>query len=301
MWALWLLIMSSRSLHSRQASLTLVCSSLTKRMFAPPRAPPLPEKSSGRFPLSKIRPARDVVSLGTAFAAGTRRTTKKTKARLRAFLNRRRRFKALSRAKVSVARELRTGGTCALPYGKRPLGVSVAQRRAVAAAACTNHCGAELNISLVIADAWNGHSADPAFEAHVGVAIMWSLAIFERWVNIEDAQFLKASTLDRLAGKMAWAKVFGPAAAIIVTLRRIGWFVISATEWETDLGVDQPQASLTCSCAVPGSGGVSAVEMEAGRHEAPCPWQSRWPGRGMGCSYSQRSCAKGQCDMESCT
>ena len=32
------------------------------------------------------------------------------------------------------------------------------------------------------------------------------------------------------------AKVFGPAEAIIVTLRRIGWFVISATEWETDHG-----------------------------------------------------------------
>ena len=70
----------------------------------------------------------------------------------------------------------------------------------------------------------------------MGVAIMWSLAIFERWVNIEDAQFLFASTLDWLAGKMAWAKVFGPAAAIIVTLRRLGWFVFGATEWETDLG-----------------------------------------------------------------
>ena len=188
----------------------------------------------------KIKHARDVVSLGTAFAAGTRRTTKKTKARLRAFLNRRRRSKALSKAKVSAARVLRTGGTCALTYGNRPLGVSdsllLAQRRAVAAAACTNHCGVELNISLVIADAWNGHSADPAFEAHVDVALMWSLAIFERWVNIEDAQFLIASTLDRKAGKMTWAKVFGPAAAIIVTFRRIGWFVISATEWETDLG-----------------------------------------------------------------
>ena len=102
----------------------------------------------------KIGLARDVVSLGTAFAAGTRRTTKKTKARLRAFLNRRRRFKALSRAKVSVARVLRTGGTCALTYGNRPLGVSdslfLAQRRAVAAAACTNHCGAELNMSLLM-------------------------------------------------------------------------------------------------------------------------------------------------------
>ena len=98
----------------------------------------------------KIRPARDVVSLGTAFAAGTRRTTKKIKARLRAFLNRRTRFKALSRAKVSAARVLRTGGPDALTYGNRPLGVSdsllLAQRGAVVAAACTNHCGAELNI-----------------------------------------------------------------------------------------------------------------------------------------------------------
>ena len=194
-----------------------------------------------RVSLVRIKCVRDVVSLGTAFAAGTRRTTMKAKARLRAFLCRRRRFKALSRAKVSAARVLRTGGTCALTYGNRPLGVSdsllLAQRRAVAAAACINHCGADLNVSLVIADDWNGHSADPAFEAHAGVAIMWSLAIFEHWVDIEDARFLIASTLKRLAGKMTWARVFGPAAAIIVTLKRIGWTVHSATEWISDLGM----------------------------------------------------------------
>ena len=141
---------------------------------------------------------------------------------------------------MSAARVLRTGGTCALTYGNRPLGVSdsllLAQRRAVAAAACINHCGADLNVSLVIADDWNGHSADPAFEAHAGVAVMWSLAIFEHWVDIEDARFLIASTLKRLAGKMTWARVFGPAAAIIVTLKRIGWTVHSATEWISDLG-----------------------------------------------------------------
>ena len=189
---------------------------------------------------TRDRPIRGVVSLGSAFAAGTRFTTMKEKARLRAFLCRRRRFKALSRAKVSAARVLRTGGTCALTYGNKPLGVSdsllLAQRRAVAAAACINHCGADLNISLIIADDWNGHSADPAFEAHAGVALMWSLAIFEHWVDIEDAHLIIASTLKRLAGKTTWARVFGPAAAIIVTLRRIGWTDHSATEWETDLG-----------------------------------------------------------------
>ena len=118
--------------------------------------PVIASEITKRVSLVKIKPARDVVSLGSAFAAGTRRTTMKAKARLRAFLCRRRRFKALSRAKVSAARVLRTGGTCALTYGNRPLGVSdsllLAQRRAVAAAACINHCGADLNISLIIAD-----------------------------------------------------------------------------------------------------------------------------------------------------
>ena len=139
-----------------------------------------------------------------------RRVWTDTHVRLRAFLNRRRRFKALSRAKVSVARVLRTGGTCALTYGNRPLGVSdsllLAQRRAVAAAACTNHCRPSLVFpwSLLML----GMSTRPIQLSRRmwGVAIMWSLAIFERWVNIEDAQFLIASSLDRLAGKMAWPR-----------------------------------------------------------------------------------------------
>ena len=231
----------SVSAFAGQASLMLACSFRTKRMFAPLRVTPSPVKSPNGSPWSESNVFVMLCLLGTAFAAGTRRTTMKVKARLRAFLRRRRRFKALSRAKVSAARVLRTGGTCALTYGNRPLGVSdsllLAQRRAVAAAACINHCGADLNVSLVIADDWNGHSADPAFEAHAGVAIMWSLAIFEHWVDIEDARFLIASTLKRLAGKMTWARVFGPAAAIIVTLKRIGWTVHSATEWISDLGM----------------------------------------------------------------
>ena len=192
-----------------------------------------------RVSMVKIKPARDVVSVGSAFAAGTRRTTMKAKARLRAFLCRRRRFKALSRAKVSAARVLRTGGTCALTYGNRPLVFPIpfswhsAGRLRPPLASTT--AGPISTFSLIIADDWNGHSADPAFEAHAGVALMWSLAIFEHWVDIEDAHLLIASTLKRLAGKTTWARVFGPAAAIIVTLRRIGWTVHSATEWETDL------------------------------------------------------------------
>ena len=74
-----------------------------------------PRTESGYYHEQSTESFREIVRQA-AFAAGTRCTTRKTKARLRAFLNRRRRFKALSRAKVSVARVLRTGGICALTY-----------------------------------------------------------------------------------------------------------------------------------------------------------------------------------------
>ena len=66
---------------------------------------------------------------------------------------------------------------------------------------------------------------------------MWSLAIFEHWVDVEDAHFLIASTLKRLAGKMTWARVFlgllQPSSLHSGALD--GPFSV-LTEWETDLG-----------------------------------------------------------------
>ena len=50
------------------------------------------------------------------------------------------------------------------------------QRQAAAASVSVKSCGADLDITLMLAD------ADPAYEAHVGVLYMWALAVWEAWV-----------------------------------------------------------------------------------------------------------------------
>ena len=198
-----------------------------------------------------IQAVDDVISLGSGYAAGVRRRTGKSQKRLKAFVARRHRFKTLKRAKVNTARLLRTGGVSALTFGSGPLGVSnsmlLSQRRAVVASNCVLSCGADLDMSLVIADEFNGHSADPAFDAHCGVIVMWSLCVFEGWAPFSFLSNLVNSARRRLASaKSLWSRVFGPAAALVATMDRLGWsftspFVFSADDGAIiDLMVDSP-------------------------------------------------------------
>ena len=80
-----------------------------------------------------------VKSLGVGLAAGVARNTKVMKTRLKKFVQRLPRFKALRRAGVNTARIVRTGGVAALMHGFAGTGVSPtmlrAQRRATSAAA----------------------------------------------------------------------------------------------------------------------------------------------------------------------
>ena len=126
-------------------------------------------------------------------------------------------------------------------FGQRALGVSSSflakQRTTSAAATCVNNCGANLDITLALADGKTLGSADPAFEGHVGVVHFWSLAIWENWApptllqaNITDAM----RRLDR--ARNMWNVVFGPAAACVATLYRLGWSILSAWEVIADDG-----------------------------------------------------------------
>ena len=105
--------------------------------------------------------------------------------RLGAFVNRRAKFKRLRAAGVRTDRLLRTGGISAMTFGQRALGVSDAvllqHCRASAACACVSTAGANLDLSLLLADGTSNGAADPAFEAHVGVVHHWALAVWENW------------------------------------------------------------------------------------------------------------------------
>ena len=193
-----------------------------------------------------IKAVSRVVSLGTGLGAGTRRNVKQVQKRLRAFILRRSRFKMLRSSGVQVDRLLRTGGNAAMLYGQKPLGVSnstlLAQRRAASAASRVRGCGADLDLSLMLADANSKGAADPAFEAHVGVLQYWAMAVWERWAPLAMLEFVVKDAKRRLQEALAkdrspWSLVFGPAAALVATADRLKWSVSSAFQVITDLGV----------------------------------------------------------------
>ena len=65
-----------------------------------------------------------VKSLGVGLAAGVARNTRVMKNRLKQFINRLLRFRALRRAGVDTARVIRTGGVAALMHGYGGMGVA---------------------------------------------------------------------------------------------------------------------------------------------------------------------------------
>ena len=174
-----------------------------------------------------------VTSLGTGLGAGTRRNVSQLKKRLRRFRSRLPRFKALRRAGVRTDRLLRTGANAAMMFGCEVMGISDSmlntQRRTAAAATCERNCGADLDLTLLVADDRSSGAADPAFAAHVGVIQTWALAVWEKWVPQHMLQRLFTKTADRLARtKAMWSRVYGPAAALLATAHRLGWRVESA-------------------------------------------------------------------------
>merc|ERR1712127_1044459 len=79
--------------------------------------------------------------------------------------------------------------------------------------------------------------ADPAFEAHNGVIGHWAQAVWHTWLPIKDLQEMIDDGFARTsAAQQPWRVAYGPAAALILTCKRIGWGVLSATEIRTDLG-----------------------------------------------------------------
>ena len=115
----------------------------------------------------------------------------------------------------------------------------LAQRRCVNAAAAPEGGlgGQELEFAMMVADGSKKGKADPAFEAHTSVALHWAQAVWNKWLPIEDLQ----ATVDYAKGRVEgtdrpWAKVTGPAAALVCSLHRLKWEVVDATNLTTDEG-----------------------------------------------------------------
>ena len=109
LWAPWWLIMSGRVSAFASGIIDVGMQFSDKKNVCTASRHAISREITKRVSMVNIKPARDVVSLGSAFAAGTRRTTVKAKARLRAFLCSAGGSKRSAGAKVSAARVLRTG------------------------------------------------------------------------------------------------------------------------------------------------------------------------------------------------
>ena len=184
-----------------------------------------------------------VKGLGVGMAAGTSRNVLVQNARLKQFKKRIPRFRMLRRANVDTARVFRTGGSAALMHGQHTIGVAPStlqrQRRLGAAAMAPAYGlgGQELDIALMVADGSPKGRADPAFEGHTSVILHWAQAIWNLWLPVHLLQQSLADARVRLANaKRPWSIVYGPAAAVLATLKRVGWIISTACTLTTDTG-----------------------------------------------------------------
>ena len=82
------------------------------------------------------------------------------------------------------------------------------------------------------------------------------MAIWEQWAPTFALQRMVDHAKERLAeDKRKWSKVYGPAAAMVLSCERLEWKVFSATHLITDIGehlhlhLDSPAVILQAGAA----------------------------------------------------
>ena len=168
------------------------------------------------------------------------------------------RFQSLRRLGVNSKQMVRAAGPPAILYGCDTMGVSNSalhtMRTRVAAAAAPGAGGKSPDMVLHIIDGPNG-TIDPAFEAHSGPLRMWAFAWWEGWFQSEVLCKAFGEASLKVGGTEGswWHRTAGPAAAVIASLRRLGWTMPSAQEAVDDLGTSwwflyDPPAAVVRAC-----------------------------------------------------
>ena len=92
-------------------------------------------------------------------------------------------------------------------------------------------------MAMMIADGSKTGRADPAFPEHTDVVHHWALAVWNVWVPKTTLQVCLNYARTRIdRAKQPWNAASGPAAALLLTLKRVGWEVVSATKLKTGEG-----------------------------------------------------------------
>lgn len=147
------------------------------------------------------------------------------------------RYRVLRKSGAQTAKLGRTGLIPAGKYGVGITGVSDTLLRSLRArarrATYLHTAGRSLTIDLAFA----GGETYPAYVANREPIVRWLSALWDQ--VIPDQCLVRAFHIAMQAqadGKRRWAKVRGPAGAVVATLHRIGWVRESATYWQTHVG-----------------------------------------------------------------
>ena len=90
---------------------------------------------------------------------------------------------------------------------------------------------------MYLADGHRG-TLDPAFDAHGLPIYMWCLALSQSWQSPQLLERVAELAAHKVLedGVVLWARVAGPAAALIASITRVGWTMQRGRHILTDLG-----------------------------------------------------------------
>ena len=187
--------------------------------------------------------AMKVLGIDTAAGKGGLRQTQRI--RLSAFGKKLRRLGRLGQYKTAgneFANVVRASGPL-VTHGSRVIGMQPSvlerMRRLLAMALPIKSRSASLTLKYLT---FKNFRLEPSFEACQGPLMFWCRlawsyrndrsVVFEMQ-NAWRTQLIRLSKLQR-----PWGSVAGPAGAVVLTLRRLGWIASSAFSWQTDDGVE---------------------------------------------------------------
>ena len=199
----------------------------------------LAERIATRLRQQGYKAAKSMTVLGIDVAAGRGGLHQPMRVRMRAMAERKRRFRRLKLMGAKTYGVVRAATVPAVAYGARVIGVPPLvlrwMRSFIRAGLPDRAGGTSATLQLLLAP----HSrADPTYITTEAPLTFWATAAFGDEGGHKQQQAAWKKQVVRLGRQeRPWTAVAGPAGALVLTLRALGWAASSAFAWKTESGL----------------------------------------------------------------